>query len=125
MSAEQLQRQEDRLRDEIGDLPAPLRKHYYQLEQKSLKDPDTYAVLNYFFVCGLHHFYLNKPLFGFLNLIVMLIGVIFWEMFGWVLVLIVIAVELPQLFRSQNIVKKYNLDVMQRTLNEVRRELED
>ena len=119
MSDQQLEHQEDQLRDEIGSLAPHLRKQYYQLERKAIRDPDTYAVLNYFFICGLHHFYLNKPLLGIFNLLAMLIGILLWQFYGYILVLLVIIIELPQLFRSQTIVRQYNLKVMRKTLQQV------
>lgn len=122
MSVEDLTRQEDALRDEIGDLPPNQRKQYYELEKQAIRDPDTYAVLNYFFVCGLHHFYLGKTRYGLLNVFFMLVGLFFWEFYGWVLVVLVFVVELPQLFRSQRIVQQYNLNVMRETLEEIRSE---
>mgnify|MGYP000548111673 FL=1 len=119
MTYDELKREEDDLRQVVTNLPAEKRKEYYTLEQKLIKDPDTYAVLNYFFLAGLHHFYLGKHLFGFINLIAMLIGILFFESFGWVLFLVIIVVELPQLFRSQYIVQKYNNEIMKDTLQRV------
>ena len=121
MSIEQLKAEENSLRDQIGLLPREARKHYYQLEAESIRDPDTYAVLNYFFVCGLHHFYLGKTVRGLLNLLVMLVGLLLWEFYGFVLVILVIVVELPQLFRSQTIVYRHNIKVMRNTLDKVQR----
>lgn len=120
LSMEELQLEEDELRKEITALPEDKRKEYYRLEDKRIKDPDTYAVLNYFFLAGLHHFYLGNDLKGILNAMAMLIGIILFGMFGWVLILIVLIVELPQLFRSQTIVQAHNNKVMRETLNEVR-----
>lgn len=120
LSMEELQQEEDELRKEITALPEDKRKEYYRLEDKRIKDPDTYAVLNYFFLAGLHHFYLGNDLKGILNAMAMLIGIILFGMFGWVLILIVLIVELPQLFRSQTIVQAHNNKVMRETLNEVR-----
>ena len=119
MYDEQLKHEQDKLRDQINGLPSPLRKHYYEREQHVLRDPDTYAVLNYFFVCGLHHFYLGKAKHGLINVLVMALGIIFWQFYGFVLVVLVILIELPQLFRSQNIVAQHNLAVRQQLLVEV------
>ncbi len=119
MTQEDLKAQEEELRKEISALPNEQKKHYYTLEEQRVKDPDTYAVLNYFFLAGLHHFYLGKYRLGIVNLIAMLIGILFLETFGWVIFVIVIAIELPQLFRSQLIVQRYNNEVMLETLREV------
>lgn len=118
MSMAELKAEEDNLRKEISELPAEQKKMYYTIEEQSIKDPDTYAVLNYFFLAGLHHFYLGKHLFGVLNLLAMLIGIVFFEFFGWVVIVVILLIELPQLFRSQQIVQKYNNQVMRDTLSQ-------
>ncbi|WP_332874929.1 TM2 domain-containing protein [Psychrosphaera ytuae] len=120
LSMDELKQEEDAIRKEITALPDAKRKEYYRLEDKRIKDPDTYAVLNYFFLAGLHHFYLGNELKGILNAMAMLIGIILFGMFGWVLILIVLIIELPQLFRSQTIVQAHNNKVMRETLNEVK-----
>ena len=117
---DELKQEEDAIRKEITALPDAKRKEYYRLEDKRIKDPDTYAVLNYFFLAGLHHFYLGNELKGILNAMAMLIGILLFGMFGWVLILIVLIIELPQLFRSQTIVQAHNNKVMRETLNEVK-----
>lgn len=120
LSMDELKQEEDAIRKEITALPDAKRKEYYRLEDKRIKDPDTYAVLNYFFLAGLHHFYLGNELKGILNAMAMLIGILLFGMFGWVLILIVLIIELPQLFRSQTIVQAHNNKVMRETLNEVK-----
>ncbi len=120
MNMDELKSQEDELRREISTLSAEQKKQYFNIEEKRIKDPDTYAVLNYFFLAGLHHFYLGKYLFGLLNLLAMLVGLIFIESFGWILFVAVILIEIPQLLRSQQIVQKYNNGVMADTLEQVR-----
>ena len=119
MDMEQLKAEEDQLRQRVTTLPPEQRKRYYEIEQTRIKDPDNYAVLNYFFVAGLHHFYLGKTLFGCLNLLAMLIGILFIESFGIFIILAIIIIELPQLFRSQKIVYQFNNNVMKQTLHEV------
>ncbi|WP_281560308.1 TM2 domain-containing protein [Thalassomonas sp. RHCl1] len=119
MNMDELKQEEDALRERVTALPPEKRKAYYALEKKRIKDPDNYAVLNYFFVAGLHHFYLGKTLFGFLNLLGMLIGLLFIETFGIFIFLAIIVIELPQLFRSQRIVYQYNNNVMRQTLKDV------
>ena len=120
MNSEELKAKEDALRKEIATLPPQQKKEYFTKELKALKDPDTYAVLNYTFLAGLHHFYLSNYTRGCINLLVMLVGILFIKTFGIILFFAVIIIELPQLFRSQFIVQKYNVEMMQRTLNEVR-----
>ncbi|CAH9053946.1 hypothetical protein PSECIP111951_00926 [Pseudoalteromonas holothuriae] len=115
-----LRAREEALRDDVSSLSKDARKRYYQLEQKLVKDPDTYAVLNYFFAAGLHHFYLGKMLRGFINLILMLIGLATFAIGGWVLIVLVFLIELPQLFRSQKIVRKHNIKVMEDVIHELK-----
>lgn len=108
--------------EQINQLPTESKQKYYRTIRGALKDPDTYAVLNYCFICGLHHFYLNKPLFGIINLSAMLLGILLWQYYGFVLILLIAAIELPQLFKAQYIVAKYNQDLMQETLEQVQHE---
>lgn len=117
MSIRELEKEEDALRSEVTKLDPNHRKFYYELESKRIKDPDTYAALNYTIVGGLHHFYLGKLFFGALNFALTVIGVVTFLQGGWILIVLVIVIELPQLFRAQSIVKKYNNQIMSDTLD--------
>ncbi|MBQ4845285.1 TM2 domain-containing protein [Pseudoalteromonas sp. MMG013] len=119
MDDSSLRDQEEALRQAVSLLPQEARKRYYQLEQTLVKDPDTYAVLNYFFAAGLHHFYLGKTLKGIMNLALMLIGLATLSSIGFFIILFVIIIELPQLFRSQTIIRKHNIKVMENVINEL------
>lgn len=122
MSLRALEQAEDALRSEVTRLEPALRKRYYEVESKKIRDPDTYAALNYLIIGGLHHFYLGRWLLGSLNLGLTLIGAITWIFFGlagWVVIGLVLLIELPQLFRSQSIVKQFNNQVMLETLKAV------
>lgn len=103
---------EEELRLAIRDLPDEKRKAFYKRAEHELKDPDTFAVLNYLFIAGLHHFYLGRWLRGLINLAVfggsiylMVLGQ--WKN-GFILFGIITVLELYALFRSQIIVKNYN-----------------
>lgn len=115
-----LEDEEDALRSQVTALEPDARKHYYRLERERIRDPDTYAVLNYFIVGGLHHFYLGKYLFGAINLLAVLVGILTLTSFGLLLIAAVVIIELPQLFRSQSIVRRFNNEVMKACLSEVR-----
>jgi len=115
-----LRAREDALRQSVSALPEDARKQYYQLELELIKDPDTYAVLNYFFAAGLHHFYLGKTLRGMINLVLMLIGLATLSSIGIFVILLVIVIELPQLFRSQKIITEHNITVMEDVINELK-----
>ena len=119
MDTHQLKQQEEQLRSEINQLTSEQRKHYYQQEKIRIKDPDTYAVLNWFCAAGLHHFYLGNYPRGAINFLLMLCGLLFIESFGIFLILLVLLMELPQLFKSQQIIHKYNNQVMQDILLEL------
>jgi TM2 domain-containing membrane protein YozV len=103
---------EEELRLQVRELPDEKRKTFYERAEKELKDPDTFAVLNYLFIAGLHHFYLGRWLRGLINLVVFSAGVylIWLEQWsnGLIIIGIITLLELYALFRSQIIVKHYN-----------------
>ena len=119
MTPEQLKDEEEQLRSQVNQLSNDTRKTFYQQQQQRIKDPDTYAVLNWFFVAGLHHFYLANYPRGMVNLTLMLIGLLLIERVGLLLILLVFLIELPQLFKSQQIVHAYNNRVMKTLLQEL------
>ena len=124
MTDESLRQQEESLRERIGHLTVEQKKRYYALELAQVKDPDTYAALNWAFLAGLHHFYLGKIQRGLFNLIFMLVGGVFYfsqllPLVGGAMIVSVFLLELPQLFNSQKIIHQYNNDVMKRSLSQV------
>jgi len=120
LNQELVQGEEETLRLFIRDLPDEQRKRFYCIAKNKLKDPDTFAVLNYLFITGLHHFYLGHCLRGGINLIGFIIAITLIVMNLWQLGLgIIIALALTEiyaLFRSQVIVQDYNNQVMRVTL---------
>ena len=113
LNKELVEYQNQHLKEKVSNLSDEQRKHYYSLLEPALKDHDTYAVLNYLLVAGLHHFYLGKFLRGAVNLIVLAsgIGLIFFSdnvLIGILLIIFVLIVELMALFRSQIIVMNHN-----------------
>ncbi|WP_432460248.1 MULTISPECIES: TM2 domain-containing protein [unclassified Agarivorans] len=118
-----LEVQQEQLRAEIRQLPAPLRQQFYQLWEKQVKDPDSYAVLNYLFIAGLHHFYLGKWQRGLINLTISLMGLSilfspYW-IWGVSLLLLVSLIELPALFRAELILLEHNNKSMQTLLKQI------
>ena len=102
-----------RLKERVRELNDDQRKHYFNLLEPALKDHDTYAVLNYLLLPGLHHFYLGKFFRGSLNLIILLTGtsLIFLTKYvfvGTLIIFFILIVELLALFRSQVIVMNHN-----------------
>lgn len=113
LRSEDVKRRSEALRDAIRTLDDRTRLAYYQQYEKRVKDPDTYAVLNWFFLAGLHHFYLGKVARGLINLGLMLGGILLMTQapgWGLLLILAVIVIELPALFRSQIIVENNNVE---------------
>lgn len=112
--------EEERLRVQASALPSEQRKAFYRDVKRQLRDPDTYAVLNWFFLAGLHHFYLGRWGRGFFNLAVFLAGVALiilqqvWP--GIALIVLVSAWELWALFRAQIIVQNWNNQLYRRLL---------
>lgn len=102
------------LRHKVEGLSTVQRIEYYAHYTSALKDPDTYAVLNWLFLAGLHHFYLAHYLQGLLNLGMMTLGIALCfvsPILGGALILFITLVELPALFRSQLIVESHNIQL--------------
>lgn len=118
--------EEERIRRLVRELPDEKRVLFFKQAEKHLKDPDTYAVLNYLFIAGLHHFYLGKWIRGSINLVIFLMGVVLLFTglaFAGVLLLVVISViELKALFKSQIVVQDYNNGVMEAIYREIIRQ---
>ncbi|WNC72486.1 TM2 domain-containing protein [Thalassotalea psychrophila] len=122
MNISELEKEEDNLRKEVTALSPEQRRKYYEIEGSKLKDPDTYAALNWFFIAGLHHFYLKKHVKGSIVIILSIYAIFTLFDYGWILLLVLSLIELPQLFFSQRIVKKYNNKVIKQTLIDVIKE---
>jgi TM2 domain-containing membrane protein YozV len=74
-------------------------------------------------MAGLHHFYLGNTQRGLINLCVMLLGLVllpFFPIVGIIVLLGIVIVELPQLFKSQQIVHAYNNNVMRELIHKVK-----
>lgn len=123
---EMVQQDEERIRELVRALPDEKRLLFFTQTEKELKDPDTYATLNYLFIAGLHHFYLNKWQRGTINLGVFLCGVVSllsgMTLFGAMLLIAITLVELRALFQSQIIVQEYNNAVMEAIYRQISRE---
>lgn len=114
---------EERIRKMVRELADDKRSRFFREVEKQLKDPDTYATLNFLFIAGLHHFYLGKWVRGFINLGIFLTGfvMLFTSLagVGLLLLIVITAVELKALFQSQTVVQDYNNGVMERIYREV------
>ncbi|SER31859.1 hypothetical protein SAMN05421690_10192 [Nitrosomonas sp. Nm51] len=118
--------EEERLRKCVRALPENKRFAFHNLAEKQLKDPDTYAALNYIFIVGLHHFYLGRWGRGLLNISIFSTGVVMLftplVMIGILLMVFISIIELYALFRSQIIVQTHNNAMMKKIYQEITKE---
>lgn len=128
-SKEDVQRKEDSIRTLVRELPDDGRLKFFKETEKKLKDPDTYATLNYVFIAGLHHFYLGKWGHGLINIVVFWVSVrlLFTDYAGiGVIVIIALSIfELYELFNSQTIVQKHNNNLMEEIYRSIHKAKED
>lgn len=121
---EQLEKNEDLLRSQVNSLPDDQKKEFYKRQSKRLKDPDTYATLNWFFVGGFHHCYLGKYALFALELTLLtvsIIGLVLGHSSALLILALLVIYELPQLFFSQKIARQHNYKLSCEIFNEVRR----
>ena len=118
---------EEALRVRIRALTDANRLHYFKRFKSDLKDPDTYAVLNWFFLAGLHHMYLGNWLRGAINLVILIAGIALlfsaFTTLGMVVIAALLAIELMALFRSQTVVANHNTLLAESILDELEREV--
>ena len=109
---EEVDAEEEALRKAIRELSEEQRVEFYRKAGKAVKDPDTYAALNWFFITGLHHFYLGRWQWGLVDIGALLVAIGCFVaglvLPGVILLAIVYSWELWQLFRSQIIVQDWN-----------------
>jgi TM2 domain-containing membrane protein YozV len=121
LSEEKLEELEKSLKVDIQKLPQFTKAKYFNEFSNRVKDPDTYAVLNWLFLGGIHHFYLGRFITFGIEMTLLLISLSCY-LAGFpvsLLILIAIAIyELPQLFFSQRIVREYNLNLSSKILEE-------
>lgn len=114
---------EESIRKKVNLLSAHNRKIYYDKIVKELKDPDTYATLNFAFLIGLHNIYLKKYGTFLLNSLFIAGVICFFSTpifyFFLILFLGIQIHECIQLFDSERIVLKYNNDVMEKIVKKL------
>ena len=124
LDRQRVEEEEEELRRLVSQLDDAARSAYYKRLEKRIRDPDTYATLNFLFITGLHHFYLKRWLRGALSLAGFFVGVGLilagQYVIGVLLIVAIGLVELYELFRSQAIVQDYNNKVMRAALMEAR-----
>ena len=121
--------EEESIRLDMQKLPDKIRAQAFSETGTKIRDPDTYAVLNYSLVTGLHHFYLGKYVRGIFEITAFLTSLymIFrggaevdghtLMFLGIAIVGILIVVELIELFRAQIVVQNFNNQVSRKILN--------
>ena len=121
LKKQQVEAEEESIRMATAQLSDEQRLKYLRTINSQIKDPDTYAALNYSFFFGLHHFYLKNyvRVVGELILALAAIAMVFQNSI-WVLgVLILLGLsvsEVMHLFRSEIIVQDYNNRIMRQAL---------
>ncbi len=124
LNQDDVNKEEERLRVEIASLPDESRKEFYLKVKSRIKDPDTYAALNWFFITGIHHFYLGKWFYGILDLSLFLVGVMLvimdYHLLGFSVIVFISVVELWALFRSQIIIQDWNNKVYRDILDAIK-----
>ena len=116
-----LEKNEELFREQLNALPKEQKKAFYELQSKKLKDPDTYAVLNWLFLGGIHHFYLKKYVLFAIELMLLTVSIIgfFLGHASSIYIIILLCIyELPQLFFSQKIARQYNYNLSCDIFNE-------
>lgn len=120
LNQQQVDAEEEQLREQVAALPAEQRKVFYQQLKPLLRDPDTYATLNWCFLAGLHHFYLGQWRRGLVNLTVFIVGVALlftpFILVGVAMLVFISVIELWALFRAQIIIQHWNNQIMRRLL---------
>lgn len=108
----EVEAEEERLRARARALPRAQRAAFHREATRVLRDPDTYAVLNWFLVVGLHHFYLGRWARGALDVAAVAVAIplaLAGELVAAAALVGAVAVaELWALFRAQIIVQAWN-----------------
>ncbi|WP_394147185.1 TM2 domain-containing protein [Shewanella atlantica] len=121
---EQLEQNEELLRKQVNSLPEAQKKEFYKRQSKKLKDPDTYATLNWFFLGGIHHLYLGKFTLFAIELVLLtvsIIGLVLGQPSALFILILIVIYELPQLFFSQKIARQHNFTLSCEIFDEVRK----
>ena len=121
---EQLEKNEELLRNQVNLLPETQKKEFYERQSTKLKDPDTYATLNWFFLGGFHHCYLGKYGLFALELALLtisIIGLILGHTSAFIILALLVFYELPLLFFSQKIARQHNFNLSCEIFNDVRK----
>ena len=136
LKREEVESREEQLRLRIRELPDDLKQLYYRQAKSQIKDPDTYAVLNYLGIVGLHHFYVGRWSRGFINISIFTVGLLLagnglvklepiYPVIGAIALAAVLLAELPALFNSQLIIQDHNNGIMEQLLDDLDPQAQD
>ncbi|SIN81731.1 hypothetical protein [Salinivibrio sp. ES.052] len=120
---EALDAQEEALRKQVNGLTQSQKKRYFAEQTRQLKDPDTYAALNWAFLGGFHHLYLRKYRLFIVEctlLVIAVIGLVMSQPYFALILVGLVLFELPQLFFAQKIARQYNYHVSRKIFEYVR-----
>lgn len=120
-SEKELNLEETDLREQVALLSETQRQQYASFEKAALKNPSTYAILNWFFLLGLHHFYLHRWVRGMINLALTLASLYLIVIMdnrtsGGAVLLAVAIIEIPQLLNYEHLVHAFNIRAMRHCL---------
>ncbi|MDN3612783.1 hypothetical protein QWZ16_24865 [Vibrio ostreicida] len=110
-SLDEIEQKENVLRQQVNALPEKQKMAYFSRQSKKIKDPDTYAALNWFFFGGFHHCYLGKYTLFLIEFFLLILGIVGLANGHYSAGLILAAIalyELPQLFFAQKIARQHN-----------------
>ncbi|OOE73089.1 MULTISPECIES: hypothetical protein [Salinivibrio] len=121
---EALEAQETELKQQVNGLTQSQKKRFFAEQSRQLKDPDTYAALNWGFLGGIHHLYLRK--YGLfvvecVLLVIAIIGLVLNQPYFGLILAGLVLFELPQLFFAQKIARQYNYHVSREIFEHIRR----
>ncbi|OGT73708.1 MAG: hypothetical protein A3H44_09320 [Gammaproteobacteria bacterium RIFCSPLOWO2_02_FULL_57_10] len=120
-SEKELNLEETDLREQVALLSESQQQEYARLEKAALKSPGTYALLNWLFLLGAHHFYLHRWVRGVINLVLTLASLYLLVVedsrtTGGALLLAVAIIEIPQLLNYEHLVHAFNIRTMRHCL---------
>ncbi|NLE48466.1 MAG: membrane protein insertion efficiency factor YidD [Sandaracinaceae bacterium] len=107
------ERLQDAIREAAAELPPEKRRAYYDALARTIKDPDTYAVLSYALMLGVRHFYLGRIGRGLMDVFAVLFGIVLLvggSPLGLLPLMVVFTLDLFALMSSQKIVRRHNLE---------------
>lgn len=114
----QTEEKEEILRGKILELNEEDRLKFYSTQQEKIKDPDTYATLNYMFFLGLHHLYSGQYKTFLVEFTAIILSIIliysevdFLATLGASGIIAILIYQASQLFMSQRIVRHRNYEI--------------